>query len=87
MSHKDKKKRDKDDIHFERCDCEKFKDNFMRGEIYHGVVIPEVKKAIKEKASLFKFFYFDEKLYFTLYDYKGIYYSMTPQEEVLKINQ
>ncbi len=86
MSHKEKKKHESDGNNSEKCDNEKFKENFMRGEIYHGVVNPEVKKSIKEKAALFKFFYFDEKLYFALFDYKCLYYSITPQEEVLKMN-
>ena len=59
----------------------------MRGEIYHGVLIPDNRERIKEKAALFKFFYFDEKLYFTLFDYKCIFYSIIPKEEVLKINE
>ena len=48
---------------------------------------PENKLVIREKACLFKFFYFDEKLYFALYDYKSIFYSINTKEEVLKINQ
>ena len=56
-------------------------------EIYHGILIFEKREDLKEKASLFKFFYFDEKLYFALFDNKSIFYSIIPREDVLKINK
>ena len=71
-------------------DKKTFKENFLKGEIYHGILInPKEINKIKstEKTVLFKFFFHQNKLFFTLYDYSNIYYSIIEDKEILEINK
>jgi hypothetical protein len=73
-----------------KFDKKSFKENFIKGEMYHGILIdPKEINKIKstEKTILFKFFYHQNKLFFTLYDYCNIYYSITEDKEILDINK
>ena len=67
-----------------------FKENFLKGEMYHGTLIdPKEINKIKssEKTVLFKFFYHQNKLFFALYDYLNIYYCILEDKEILEINK
>ena len=71
-------------------DKKTFKDNFIKGEMYHGILInpKEINKIQStEKTILFKFFYHQNKLFFILYDYCNIYYSIIEDKEILEINK
>ena len=73
-----------------KFDKKAFKDNFIKGEMYHGILInPKEINKIKstEKTVLFKFFYHQNKLFFILYDYSNIYYSINEDKEILEINK
>jgi hypothetical protein len=73
-----------------KFDKKAFKDNFVRGEMYHGILIDqkEINKIKSgEKTILFKFFYYQNKLFFILYDYTDIYYSILEDKDILDINQ
>lgn len=73
-----------------KFDKKMFKENFLKGEIYHGILInsKEINK-IKtiEKTILFKFFYHQNKLFFILYDYSNIFYTIVEDKEILEINK
>ena len=67
-----------------------FKENFLKGEIYHGILInsKEINKIkTTEKTILFKFFYNKNKLFFILYDYSNIFYTILEDKEILEINK
>ena len=52
-----------------KFDTKNFKENFLKGEMYHGILVnqKEINKIkSSEKTVLFKFFYFQNKLYFIL---------------------
>ena len=73
-----------------KIDIKKFKENFIKGEMYHGVLVNQKdinKIKSTEKTVLFKFFYFQNKLYFILYDYLDIYYSIIPDKDILDTNK
>ena len=74
----------------QKFDKKTFKDNFIKGEIYHGILInpKEINKINStEKTILFKFFYHQNKLFFILYDYCNIYHSIIEDKEILEINK
>ena len=74
----------------EKFDIKAFKENFLKGEMYHGILVdPKEINKIKnaEKTILFKFFYHQNKLFFILYDYSNIYYSINEDKEILEINK
>lgn len=84
-----KNKEDKKEVK-PKFDKKSFKENFIRGEMYHGILIdPKEINKIKsiEKTILFKFFYHQNKLFFILYDYLNIYYSIIENKEILDINK
>lgn len=84
-----KNKEDKKEIKT-KFDKKTFKENFVKGEMYHGILIdPKEINKIKstEKTILFKFFYHQNKLFFILYDYLNIYYSIIEDKEILEINK
>ena len=71
-------------------DKKTFKENFIKGEMYHGIVInsKEINKIKStEKTVLFKFFYQKNSLFFVLYDYLNIYYSINEDKEILELNK
>ena len=73
-----------------KFEAKKFKENFIKGEMYHGILVnqKEINKIkSSEKTVLFKFFYFQNKLYFILYDYSDIYFSITEDKDILDINK
>ena len=73
-----------------KLDLKKFKENFVKGEMYHGILVnqKEINKIkSSEKTVLFKFFYFQNKLYFILYDYSDIYFSITEDKDILDTNK
>jgi hypothetical protein len=73
-----------------KFDKKSFRDNFIKGEMYHGILInPKEINKIKstEKTVLFKFFYHQNKLFFVLYDYSNIYYSINEDKEILELNK
>ena len=73
-----------------KFDKKSFRDNFIKGEMYHGILInPKEINKIKstEKTVLFKFFYHQNKLFFVLYDYSNIYYSIKEDKEILELNK
>ena len=73
-----------------KFDKKSFKDNFLKGEMYHGILInPKEINKIKntEKTVLFKFYYHQNKLFFALYDYSNIYYSINEDKEILELNK
>ena len=73
-----------------KFDKKMFKENFLKGEIYHGILInsKEINKIkTTEKTILFKFFYHQNKLFFILYDYSNIFYTILEDKEILEINK
>ena len=73
-----------------KYDLKKLKDSFIKGEMYHGILVnqKEINKIkSSEKTVLFKFFYFQNKLYFILYDYADIYFSITEDKDILDTNK
>ena len=73
-----------------KLDVKKFKENFIKGEMFHGILVnqKEINKIkSSEKTVLFKFFYFQNKLYFILYDYADIYFSITEDKDILDTNK
>ena len=73
-----------------KFDKKAFRENFIKGEIFHGILInsKEINKIKStEKTILFKFFYHQNKLYFILYDYTNIYSSIIEDKEILEINK
>ena len=73
-----------------KFDLKNFKENFIKGEMYHGILVNQkeinkIKSA--EKTVLFKFFYFQNKLYFILYDYIDIFFSITEDKDILDMNK
>jgi len=73
-----------------KLDVKKFKENFIKGEMYHGILVnqKEINKIkSSEKTVLFKFFYFQNKLYFILYDYSDIYFSIIDDKNILDTNK
>ena len=73
-----------------KYDLKKLKDSFIKGEMYHGILVnqKEINKIkSSEKTVLFKFFYFQNKLYFILYDYVDIYFSITEDKDILDTNK
>ena len=73
-----------------KFDTKNFKENFLKGEMYHGILVnqKEINKIkSSEKTVLFKFFYFQNKLYFILYDYVDIYFSITEDKDILDTNK
>ena len=73
-----------------KFDIKKFKENFIKGEMYHGVLVNQKdinKIKSTEKTVLFKFFYYQNKLFFILYDYLDIYYTIIEDKEILDINK
>lgn len=73
-----------------KFDFQWFKENFCKGEIYHGLLLnqKEQKKSLLQgKSVLYKYFYNVDKLYFILYDYLDIYFCVMTKDEVLEINQ
>ena len=74
----------------QKFDKKAFKENFIKGEMYHGILIDtkDINK-IKtvEKTILFKFFYYQKQLFFILYDYSNIYYSIKEDKEILDLNK
>ena len=73
-----------------KFDLKQFKENFIKGEMYHGILVnqKEINKIKSlEKTVLFKFFYFQNKLYFTLYDYSDIYFSIIEDKDILDTNK
>ena len=73
-----------------KFDLKIFKENFIKGEMFHGILVnkKEINKIkSSEKTVLFKFFYFENKLYFILYDYSNIYYSITEDKDILDTNK
>ena len=73
-----------------KYDLKKLKDSFIKGEMYHGILVnqKEINKIkSSEKTVLFKFFYFQNKLYFILYDYIDIYFSITEDKDILDTNK
>ena len=74
----------------QKFDKKSFKENFLKGDIYHGILIDskEINKIKSvEKTILFKFFYYQNKLFFALYDYSNIYYCINEDKEILEINK
>ena len=74
----------------QKYDLKKLKDSFIKGEMYHGILVnqKEINKIkSSEKTVLFKFFYFQNKLYFILYDYVDIYFSITEDKDILDTNK
>ena len=74
----------------QKFDKKVFKENFLKGDMYHGILIdPKEINRIKstEKTILFKFFYQQNKLFFVLYDYSNIYYCINEDKEILEINK
>ena len=72
-----------------KFDKKLFKDNFLKGEIYHGILINTKELNIiksTEKTILFKYFYNQNKLFFILYDYSNIYFSISDDKEILELN-
>ena len=84
-----KSKEEKKDIK-QKFDIKAFKENFLKGEIYHGILVDQKEinkiKSI-EKTILFKFFYHQNKLFFILYDYSYIYYSINEDKEIYEKNK
>ena len=73
-----------------KYDLRNLRDSFIKGEMYHGILVnqKEINKIkSSEKTVLFKFFYFQNKLYFILYDYVDIYFSITEDKDILDINK
>jgi hypothetical protein len=73
-----------------KFDLKKFKEYFVKGEMYHGILVnqKEINKInSSEKTVLFKFFYFQNKLYFILYDYIDIFFSITDDKDILDMNK
>ena len=73
-----------------KFDKKNFKENFLRGELFHGTLVDqkEVNKInTVEKTVLFKFFYSQNKLYFCLYDYMNIFYNILEDKEILELNK
>ena len=73
-----------------KYDLRKLRDSFIKGEMYHGILVnqKEINKIkSSEKTVLFKFFYFQNKLYFILYDYVDIYFSITEDKDILDTNK
>ena len=74
----------------QKFDKKAFKENFIKGEMYHGILI-DIKDINKiktvEKTILFKFFYYQKQLFFILYDYSNIYYSIKEDKEILDLNK
>ena len=74
----------------QKFDKKAFKENFIKGEMYHGILIDtkDINK-IKtvEKTILFKFFYYQKQLFFILYDYSNIYFSIKEDKEILDLNK
>jgi hypothetical protein len=73
-----------------KFDIKNFKESFIKGEMYHGILVNQkeinkIKSA--EKTVLFKFFYFQNKLYFILYDYLDIYFSIIEDKDILDTNR
>lgn len=71
-------------------DKKKFKENFIKGEIFHGILINqkgENKIIINDKSVLFKFFYYQNNFYFILYDYSNIFFAIIDDLEILEINK
>ena len=69
-----------------KYDLRNLRDSFIKGEMYHGILVnqKEINKIkSSEKTVLFKFFYFQNKLYFILYDYVDIYFSITEDKDIL----
>ena len=74
----------------QKFDKKNFKENFIKGDMYHGILIDpkEINKINStEKTVLFKFFYHQNKLFFILYDYSSIYYCINEEKEILEINK
>lgn len=74
----------------EKFDIKNFKENFLPGELFHGILIDqkEINKInTTEKTILFKFYYIQNKLYFCLYDYKNIFYNIIDDKEILAKNK
>ena len=73
-----------------KLDVKKFKENFIKGEMFHGILVnqKEINKIkSSEKTVLFKFFYFQNKLYFILYDYADIYFCIKEDKDILDTNK
>ena len=73
-----------------KFDKKNFKENFLRGELFHGTLVDqkEVNKINTfEKTVLFKFFYWQNKLYFCLFDYMNIYFNILEDKEILELNK
>ena len=73
-----------------KYDLRNLRDSFIKGEMYHGILVnqKEINKIkSSEKTVLFKFFYFQNKLYFILYDYVDIYFSITEDKDILDTNK
>ena len=73
-----------------KYDLRNLRDSFIKGEMYHGILVnqKEINKIkSSEKTVLFKFFYFQNKLYFILYDYIDIYFSITEDKDILDTNK
>ena len=73
-----------------KYDLRNLRDSFIKGEMYHGILVnqKEINKIkSSEKTELFKFFYFQNKLYFILYDYVDIYFSITEDKDILDTNK
>ena len=73
-----------------KYDLRNLRDSFIKGEMYHGILVnqKEINKIkSSEKTVLFKFFYFQNKLYFILYDYLDIYFSITEDKDILDTNK
>ena len=73
-----------------KFDKKTFRENFIKGDIYHGILInsKEISKIKSiEKTILFKFFYHQNKLFFALYDYANIYYNIIEDKEIMEINK
>ena len=84
-----KSQEEQKDISF-KFDKKTFRENFIKGDIYHGILInsKEISKIKSiEKTILFKFFYHQNKLFFALYDYANIYYNIIEDKEIMEINK
>ena len=74
----------------QKFEIKTFKEYFLKGDIYNVILVdPKEINKIKstEKTILFKLFYHQNKLFFILYDYSSIYYSISEDKEILEINK
>ena len=68
-----------------KYDLRNLRDSFIKGEMYHGILVnqKEINKIkSSEKTVLFKFFYFQNKLYILFYMIMLIYTSVSQKIKI-----